>query len=491
MSSIRLSKSRLMNYLQCPKRLHLQTFRPKLAHNSAQTLQAFSVGHSVGEIARRLVANGLLIEHDDNLTGALAATQAALQTEPTRPLFEATFQHDGVLIRADVLTPSQRRHRLTEVKASADVKPHYVHDCAIQTWVAEGSGLLLDQIELAHVERNFVYPGEGDYRGLLIHEDISDPVRSLIDEVPDWVEGARRVLAGPEPTTAPGSQCTVPGPCPFMEHCWPRESGYPVTLLPSDRGKSTATSLKRDGFNDIRDIPEGYLTNPKYEWIRRVTVSGAADLDPELTDVMRQFPYPRYHLDFETIQFAVPIWKGTRPYQKLPFQWSCHTELADGELKHEDFLGIGPDAPMRNFGEQLLAALSMHGEGPIFVYSGFERGRIRELAAMFPDLADRMECLIGRLVDLLPIAKAHYYHPDMKGSWSIKAVLPTIAPELDSSGLGEVQDGGGAGIAYLEVLDPATGSARRAALIQDLRVYCERDTRALVELVRYFSKGTR
>jgi len=477
-----------MNYLQCPKRLHLQTFRPGLAQDSVQTQHAFSIGHSVGEIARRLVSNGRLIEHNDYLTGALAETETSLKEEPTRPLFEATFQHDGVLIRADVLTPSQRGHRLTEVKASTEVKPHYVHDCTIQTWVVEGTGLPLDKIELAHVDRNFVYPGEGDYRGLLVHEDITDPVRSLIDEVPDWVDGARHVLAGPEPSTAPGDQCEDPHPCPFMEHCWPRESGYPVTLLPGDRGKSTATSLKRDGFNDIRDIPEGYLTNPKYEWIRRVTVAGTPDLNPKVADVMRQFAYPRYYLDFETIQFAVPIWKGTRPYEMLPFQWSCHMELADRELKHEEFLGLGPDAPMRSFAEQLLTALSRHGEGPIFVYSGFEHGRITELSAVFPDLSDRLECLVERLVDLLPITRAHYYHPEMKGSWSIKAVLPTIAPELSYSGLREIQDGGGAGAAYLEILDPTTVSDRRAILIHDLRAYCERDTLALVELARYFSR---
>jgi hypothetical protein len=490
MSSIRLSKSRLMKYLQCPKQLHLQTFRPELAEDSVQTLRAFSVGHGVGEVARRLVSNGLLIEHDANLTGALAATQAALKDEPTRPLFEATFQHDGVLIRADVLTPSQRRHRLTEVKASGDVKPHYVRDCAIQTWVVEGSGLLLDKIELAHVDTSFVYPGEGDYRGLLEHEDITDPVRSLIYDVRDWVDGARQVLAGPEPTTAPGDQCKDPYLCPFIDHCSPPESGYPVTLLPSDRGKGTATSLKRDGFNDIRDIPDGYLTNPKYEWIRRVTVAGAPDLNPKVADVMRQFAYPRYYLDFETIQFAVPIWKGTSPYQMLPFQWSCHSELADGELRHEEFLGFGPDAPMRTLAEQLLTALSRHGEGPIFVYSGFEGGRIRGLSASFPDLSDRLERLIERLVDLLPITRAYYYHPEMKGSWSIKAVLPTIAPELSYSGLGEIQDGGGAGVAYLEILDPATNNNRRDALLHDLREYCKRDTLAMVKLARYFSKGT-
>jgi hypothetical protein len=479
-----------MNYLQCPKRLHLQTFRPELAQESAATQQAFSLGHSVGDIARRLVPGGLLIEHDNNLTSALAATQAVLRDDPGRPLFEATFQNDGVLIRADVLTPSQRRHVLTEVKASSELKPHYLHDCAIQAWVIEGAGVPLDQIELAHVDTSFVYPGNGEYQGLLVHEEITDQVRPLIDEVPEWIEGARRVLGGPEPAITPGEQCEKPYPCPFMEHCWPAESGYPVTLLPRDRKKQIATELRSQGIYDIRDIPEGRLANPRHEWIRRVTVEGGPDLNPAVAEVMRQYGYPRYYIDFETIQFAVPIWPGTRPYQLLPFQWSCHTELTNGELQHDEFLGLGPEAPMRTFAEALIQALSIHDNGPVFVYNAaFERTRTKELATMFPKLSEQLEHVIERMVDLRPIAETHYYHPDMHGSWSIKAILPTIAPELSYSGLGEVQDGGSAGAAYLELLDPATDNNRRTALIHDLREYCKRDTLAMVALARYFSQG--
>jgi hypothetical protein len=491
MLPIRLSKSRLMNYLQCPKRLHLQTFRPALAHESASTQQAFSLGHSVGEVARQLVPGGLLIEHDEDLTKALAATQEALRSDPSRPLFEATFQNEGVLIRADVLAPSRRRHALTEVKASSELKPHYLHDCAIQAWVIEGTGLPLELIELAHVDTSFVYPGNGEYQGLLVHEEITDQVRPLIDQVPEWIDGARRVLSGPEPTIAPGDQCKDPYPCPFMDHCWPAESGYPVTLLPRDRKKQIATELKSQGINDIREIPEGRLANPRHEWIRRVTVAGGPDLDPAVVEVMRQYGYPRYYIDFETIQFAVPIWPGTRPYQMLTFQWSCHAELASGEVLHDEFLGPGPEAPMKEFAERLIQTLSRYGEGPVFAYNApFERSRINDLATMFPALSDALRLIAERLVDLRPIAETYYYHPEMKGSWSLKAVLPTIAPELAYTGLGEVQDGAGAGAAYLEILDPRTEGEPRAMLVRDLREYCKRDTLALVTLARFFSQGS-
>jgi hypothetical protein len=60
------------------------------------------------------------------------------------------------------------------------------------------------------------------------------------------------------------------------------------------------------------------------------------------------------------------------------------------------------------------------------------------------------------LVDLLPITRSHYYHPTQHGSWSIKAVLPAMVPELGYDALGGVQNGGQAQEAYLEAVDAAT-----------------------------------
>ena len=142
---------------------------------------------------------------------------------------------------------------------------------------------------------------------------------------------------------------------------------------------------------------------------------------------------------------------------------------------------------MRGFAESLIVVLSSEGLGAVFVYNqAFEKSRIRELAKMLPDLAPALEAILPRVVDLLPIARRHYHHPSMGGSWSIKTVLPAIAPDLDYAQLEHVQEGGGAVEAYLEILDPATNEARRAELIEALRHYCALDTMAMVRLVRYF-----
>jgi hypothetical protein len=157
-------------------------------------------------------------------------------------------------------------------------------------------------------------------------------------------------------------------------------------------------------------------------------------------------------------------------------------------LEHLSFLDISGGAPMRSFAESLIDA--MGSDGPILVYNqGFENARIRELAIMFPDLAELLASLTERVVDLLPIARQHYYHPAMKGSWSIKAVLPTIAPELDYSTLAEVQDGGMAQAAFLEAIEPDTAEVRREDLRHALLEYCQLDTLAMVRLTHFFQAG--
>ncbi|MEJ6010471.1 DUF2779 domain-containing protein [Novosphingobium aquae] len=112
-------------------------------------------------------------------------------------------------------------------------------------------------------------------------------------------------------------------------------------------------------------------------------------------------------------------------------------------------------------------------------HAGFEHSRLLELAALFPDLAPALTSLAERLVDPLPVARRHYYHRDMMGSWSLKSVLPTLDPEGYSS-LVEVRSGTDAQAGYLEAIDPATQPERQEFLQGALLDYCRRDTEAMM-----------
>ena len=183
---------------------------------------------------------------------------------------------------------------------------------------------------------------------------------------------------------------------------------------------------------------------------------------------------------------SIPIWEGTHPYDQLPFQWSCHIQAQDDSLTHHEFLDVSGNDPRRDFAIAMIAVCGE--EGPIVVYNqSFEKRIIKELATAFPDLSDKLLALNARIVDLLPIVKRNYYHPRMKGSWSIKSVLPCLVPELRYSELGEVQDGIQAQQAYFDLTGDELATEEKASLRNDLLEYCKLDTYAMVAIVEKLS----
>jgi hypothetical protein len=475
-----LSKSKIITHRQCPKRLWLQVNKPELIQISAATQVRLDEGNKVGDIARQSYPGGVFIQ-TLNRTEAITLTKEAI--EKHQAIFEGAFFEADVMIRADLLFPEKEGYRLVEVKSSTGVKRYHVDDVTVQSWVMEKAGYTPKSMALAYINNQFIYQGDGNYEGLFAEADLSNQVMPNMPQVQSWVDGAKKTLALPvEPPIAPGEQCTNPFTCDFISYCSPSEEGveYPVEILPN--GKAIAAQLRADGFKDLREVPADRLSNPKHLKVHTATLSGQAILEIEAVNQIQALPYPRYYLDFETIGFAVPIWAGTRPYMQLPFQWSCHIEQADGSITHQEFLDLSGNDPREMFAKTLIEAISTNG--PVVVYNaGFEGARIKELAAAFPDLASELLTIPERFFDLLPLARNYYYHPDMKGSWSIKDILPTIAPELDYANL-EVSDGAMAQEAYKEAIHSQTTPERKEEVRRAMLKYCEQDTIAMLKIMQ-------
>jgi hypothetical protein len=510
-----LSKSRLMAWRQCPKRLWLDLHRPELRETSAAARAAQDAGRALGAVARRLydpTGSGREVPVQSLGPAEAVATTQALLGEAL-PVFEAGFSADGVRVFADVLLPVSCAAggrpdgwRMVEVKSSTEVKDSHRDDAAVQARVARRAGLPLAAVAVAHVDGSWVYPGGGDYRGLLVEEDVSAEVFARDAEVQDWVRQAQAVAAQSEaPSRRTGRHCEAPQPCGFLAHCRASEPAaeFPLSWLPGratralqDWIDAAAGAEATEGAQgagggagtapDLRDVPEALL-NELQQRVRRHTLAGTVYFDREgAQQALAPHPPPALFLDFETVQFTVPVWPGTRPYQQIPFQFSVHRLGADGTLTQDGFLDLSGADPSRRFAVALIEACA--APGPIFVYNAaFERSRMQELAARFADLAAPLEGLCERLADLLPVVRQHYYHPAQQGSWSIKKVLPAVCPELDYALLEGVQDGGMAMDAYKEAIDPATAPARRDDIARQLRAYCALDTLAMVRLWAFLS----
>lgn len=446
----------------------------------------FSGGHEVGAIACELAPGGVMIEAQPDLQAALKQTSELFAAGHRAPIYEATFSHDGVLIQADVLEPAgESSWRMAEVKSSTGVKDYHHGDLATQVWVLEHCGIKLEAASIRHIDNSFVLRTPGDYRGLLKDAPLLEEIRPIAAARDEVAAKARGALAGSEPIHEMGAHCLKPFSCEFQAYCskdMPPPPEWPIDILPRV-SRSFVEEMAQRGIYDLRDLPLNALKKEQHRIVHQATVTGLPYHDAAgVAHDTEEWDFPRHYLDFETIALPVPAWLGAKPYQQVPFQFSCHTELADGSILHRSFLSIDGSDPRRQCAEALIECV---GEtGAIIAYNAsVERSCVKGLADVLPDLWPALTAIAERFVDLLPVAQAHYYHHDQRGSWSIKKVLPTMAPDLDYSDL-EVGDGAAAQLAWLEAKSAQCTTERRAQIAASLEAYCERDTWAMVVLLR-------
>lgn len=483
-----LSKSRITSFEQCPKKLWLSVHRPEFAQHDEGAEMRFAGGNEVGEIACALHPQGVMVEAEPDLTAALAATARLLGEGHPGPIFEATFQHEGVLVRVDVLERTESNAwSAAEVKSSTGVKDYHRGDLATQVWALREAGLELESAAIRHIDKTFELTRAGDYAGLFTDVDLLDKLEDTIAGRAALVEQARAVLAGEEPELEMGDHCSSPFECEFAAYCGldlPSGPEWPVTVLPRGGGNKWQTK----GIENLLDLSPDDLSGTNAQ-ILAATRDGVPFHNAEgARREMAGWGWPRAWLDFETIAPAVPRWIGTRPYQQIPFQFSLHLEQEDGTITHHEFLSCDGSDPRRTCAEALVEMIPSDAT-IVAYYAPFERRVLRDLAGWEPDLAKSLLAMAEATVDLLPVTRNNWYHRDQRGSWSIKAVLPTIAPELDYATL-EVKDGGNAQMAWHEAADQACSEARRGALSDALRAYCARDTWAMVTIARALENRT-
>jgi predicted RecB family nuclease len=477
--STRLSKSRFVAGWQCEKLLWWMVHEsnaPELQPD--KVLQdLFDQGRHVGELARRRFPGGTLIDvPHDAYAERLAATRTALAADAPA-IYEASFEAGGVFVSVDVLERNDSGWTLIEVKSGSSVKDEAISDAAIQTWVLRESGLDISRVEVMHLNKEYRHPDLGE---LLVRSDVTALVAALLPQVPGLVTELKAVLDGAVPDKKLGQQCHDPRDCAFVERCWPADPDHIRTLY--NVGLKTAVSYMASGVHSVWDIHPGQKLPDAARRQLKALKERRLIVEPTLADALIPFESPLGYLDFETVARAVPVWDGLAPWGAAVAQFSYHEEQPGGTLSHVGWLAEGPGDPRREVAEAMLAATA--GARRIVTYSAYEKTRIKELKTLLPDLAGPIDELLDKLVDLLPVVRNHVYHPEFKGSFSLKSVLTPIVPDLTYNDL-VIVDGRLASVEIARLLFVAhrIPAHERDRLRQDLLDYCERDTLATVRLM--------
>lgn len=474
-----LSKSRFVAGWQCHKQLWLKVHEPEAPELQIDIVlqDRFDQGTEVGTLARDHFPGGLLIDlpHDDprriEATGrALAAGASAV--------FEATFVQDRVFVAIDVLERTADGFTLIEVKSSTQVKLEHIPDVAIQVWVARKAGLDIRRAELMHLNTDFRHPNCGE---LFVRTDVTEEVEAFQPRIPSMIEEQLAALAGDLPSVPVGTQCwMIDRDCPFWDRCFPTTEEHVWNLYRAQKKQKWALVLS--GIRRILDVPSTYRFSDIHHRQRASLETGRMVVEPGIREALGCFDCRLGFLDFETIARAIPVWDDVGPWRQVVVQFSYHEECpgAPGGHTHQAYLAEGPHDPRKELALRLLEATA--GAERIVMYSSFERTRIRELAQWLPHLAPDLTALEGKLVDLLPVIQKNVYHPRFAGSFSIKAVLNPMVPDLTYDDLAIV-DGQVASVEIARLLFVAHKVRDRDQLRRDLLAYCERDTWAMVRLL--------
>jgi hypothetical protein len=341
-----------------------------------------------------------------------------------------------------------------------------------------------------HVNNEYVKKGAVNPQGFFTTVDVTADVQEVTPGIGERIGDMLAVIASPKcPATGIGPQCTDPYVCPLMDKCWRHvnaEENSIFTLHRMNSGKRW--DLYRGGVLRNDQIPDGYQVSAAQRIQLDAERTGRMHFDREVvSDFLSKLRYPLHFLDFETFQTAIPLVDGTRPYQQIPFQFSLHVlRDARSAAEHHSWLWDAQGQPHALMLGRLCDLIGARGS--VVSYNApFERSRLNEAAALFPEHAKWVKGVLGRVVDLWePFRSFAVYHPRQHGSASIKSVLPA----LTGRGYDDlaISNGGQAGGEFLRVTFGEATPQERNEVHRQLEAYCGRDTMGMVQIVAKLGK---
>jgi len=446
----------------------------------------FKRGTNVGELAQQIFPGGEVAAYGDppDYEKAIKKTNELME-DGAKVIYEAAFKFDEVLSIADIVVKGKGSWKIYEVKSSTSISETYLNDAALQYYVISNLGIKVNDFSIIYINNQYIRKGNLNLEELFKIESVLELILPMQESVKENIKRFKKVLLKKQiPDIDIGEQCYNPYICGFYNYCRkhiPEDSIFDF----SGMHLTKKYELYRDGIIRFEDIPEDYPLNKNNRVQLDVYNSGKTQIDKEaIKNFLSDLNYPLYFMDFETFQPAVPLFDNAKPYQQIPFQYSLFLKKnKNREPEHFEFLAEPGEDPRVKFIESPLKVIK--GNGDILVYNkAFEITRLKEIARDFPQFVDEIEKLILRIKDLMvPFQRKYYYAPEMKGSYSIKAVLPALVPELSYDEL-EINDGGLASIAY-ESLQTETDLMFIAEIKQQLLEYCKLDT---LGMMRIFEK---
>jgi predicted RecB family nuclease len=484
-----LTKSKIMSGLQCTKKLWFDVNSPIRIES-----HILYIGNRFGDFSRKYYGTGLNLNGISNLEEVLEETSRGLLDPNVNVIYEGAFVYEGTLIRSDVLLRNSDAWDLIEIKSSTSLKLEHIKDAAIQAYIIEKSGIKIKKVKIGHINNQFIYLGDENYKNFLIESDISDQVELDKNKVAQWIDELSHLAINgtAEPLVSMGVHCAKPHKCQYQERCnalLPKFDGVPISIIPYI-GKKLSEKWNEKGIHDLRDLPQEVFDKPIYQTIQKAHQENIPWVSYDLKKEINSMGWPRYFMDFEAAQQGVPKLLGTKAYDPLPFQWSVHKWVDIGQNLTLDngqgYLDFFSPSMDKDFLKSLLEVLG--DVGPIFVHSApYE-------ITVLKNLCKRPNCkeyevavanVIERIVDTRELAKSGFYAPEMMGSYSLKDIVKAVPETVNFYNHEGLSGGGDAQIAWFKCTDPEISKLEKDEWIKKLKNYCSQDTLAMYHFIKF------
>lgn len=401
--------------------------------------------------------------------------------DPQNVLLQPIQTHDNFQARTDILIKNVKTNKwdIYEIKSTNEVKKQHKYDATFQYLVFKEK-YEIGTVNIIHLNKEYVRKGKLNLNELFQVSDITSEVQALSTEVSDL-----RNLASITATTENSEmvdKCIKPKECPCIDICHPNlpeYSIYDINYL--SRSVNKVRDLIDRGVENIYDVPEDFSLSEMQRFQVDIAQKGEIDIDTKrIKKDIDGVTYPLYFIDYESYNPAIPMYDGYKPFDQIPFQWSLHIQQEHGgELTHFEFIETQQIDPIINFLTELQKHIGDTGSLVVWnkSFEGTQNKRMGEIHPQFNEFCLNMN---ERMFDLMDIFKKQWYaDPKLKGSFSIKNVLPLLVPDLSYKGM-EIGDGATAMTSWNEMV---YGNQKDVETVKNnLLRYCELDTMAMVKI---------
>lgn len=489
-----ISKTDYILWRACAKNAWLRIHKPDLYYSTELTEYEQSVmemGIEVERVARGLFSNGVTISGSQ--TEGLEETRSLI-TSRAHTLFQPVFEREGFLAFTDVLKfeVGTDEWSIYEVKSSTKLKEEHIYDLAFQVVLLRKHEIDLTRAFLILLNPEYVRHDDLDIQKLFNSIDITANVDDISETVSREMQGARDYLLNGTEPSGPCS-CIYKGRsrhCSTFHYSNPDVPGYGIHDIA--RIGSSPKKLKElvdGGTFALENIPSDIkLTKGQRNQLQAYR-SGDTIIDKEaIAKELGELTFPLHFIDYETFASALPVFMGYSPYDQIPLQYSVHiVGSSDEEPIHRDFLHVGRGDPTRSFLDSLREHVSPFGS-VIAWNKAFECQVNDGIARRCSPAREYIIELNDRFYDLMDVfSKQYFVHRNLRGSVSIKKVLPVLTPELSYSGLG-IHDGAMASLTWSRIISGEIEDQECAHLRANLRDYCALDSYGMYAIWRALTK---